>query len=350
MHQGKSAPAPKKPSQPMTSRREEAARRMLNLLFTLSVAVEPLTTDQIINDPEIGYTSPERDSRIKAFNRDRETLASLGVFIREIGGRAHAKNEQRLWEIDRHATHANADELSPYDAEEAVRAIDQLFSLHADNPAHWPLQMARAKLRELAGMAPDSPDDEESSPSRDLGDLWSAFSRRKPALFRYRGAQGTTRDRKVDLYGIFEQGIHIYLVGYDRDAQGFRTFRTDRVVSTKPSPNSAPSYRIPKEFDAAGFQFLPFDFSDDKPVQARFAFKSGIGIHEIELVTKGRGTVEEQTDGSHTWTIDIRDLKAAARFTLERTHVGLTALGPDELIQQIHDLKHRAVTAHALQD
>lgn len=46
---------------------EDIARRMLNLMFSLSVAQEPLTTEHIINDPEIGYTSPSRESRIKAF-------------------------------------------------------------------------------------------------------------------------------------------------------------------------------------------------------------------------------------------------------------------------------------------
>ena len=49
---------------PRSTRRVETARRMLNLVFSLSVSPEPLTTDQIISDHEIGYASPERDSRI----------------------------------------------------------------------------------------------------------------------------------------------------------------------------------------------------------------------------------------------------------------------------------------------
>ena len=130
---------------------EDIARRMLNLTFSLSVAQEPLTTEHIINDPEIGYTSPSRESRIKAFARDRESLASLGVHIREASDSHNAKNEQRSWEIDRTSTHADTAALSPYDAEEAVAAIDQIFALHADDPARWPLQMARTKLCETAG-------------------------------------------------------------------------------------------------------------------------------------------------------------------------------------------------------
>ncbi len=85
---------------------------MLNLLFSLLVSPRPLTTREIVDDPEIGYLgkkSATRDSRCTAFRRDRETLAEHGVHIHEVlplsaGG--IAVNEDSSWEIDRERTHA----------------------------------------------------------------------------------------------------------------------------------------------------------------------------------------------------------------------------------------------------
>ncbi len=225
-----------------STRREDGTRRLLNLLFALSVASEPLTTDRIINDPEIGYSGRERESRVKAFNRDRDTLAGLGVYIREAAAYRDAKNEQRRWEIDRRSTHADGTALSPYDAQEAIAAIDQLFSLHAADPARWPLQMARAKLCKIAGIDPEATHVEQGHAAADLAHVWSAFVRRRPATFVYRDARGEERTHIVDLYGMFERGTQVYLVGNDHDANDLRTFRTDRIVSAKRPP--APASRI----------------------------------------------------------------------------------------------------------
>lgn len=332
--------------EPAFGHREESARRALNLLFTLNVAVEPLTTDQIIYDPEIGYTSPERESRIKAFNRDRETLANLGLYIRESSTGNDPKNVQRTWEIDRLATHANTGALSSYDAEEAIRAIDQMFVLHADDPSHWPLQMARTKLCKVAGIDPQSSTVGAASTRRDHQHLWSAFARRRPVSFTYRSANGDEKQRLVDLYGMFERGTLMYLVGRDHDADELRTFRVDRVLKVKHAPDSRKPYRIPAAFDISGFQFLPFDFSSSPAVKATFSFAPGVGIYEIEMITKGRGHVEQKEDGSHLWTIEVHDITAAARFAIEQRSNGLTACSPSQLISAISTCKQQAVQAH----
>ena len=223
---------------------------MLNLLFSLHVSPRPLTTSEIVDDPEIGYLgtkSATRDSRCKAFRRDRETLAEHGVHIHEVlpqsaGG--IAVNEESAWAIDRERTHAAQGVLSSYDAEEIVCAIDQVFELHADDPTLWPLQTARTKLCELAGRDPSSP--ERANEGRaDLKSIWNAFDRLKPVEFIYRDARGIEKKRMVDTYGMFTHGTHSYLVGFDHDAEDLRTFRTDRILSAKHAPDTRPSYVIP---------------------------------------------------------------------------------------------------------
>lgn len=335
---------------PKPSRRVEGARRMLNLLFSLHVSPRPLTTSEIVDDPEIGYLgkkSATRDSRCKAFRRDRETLAEHGVHIHEVlpqsaGG--IAVNEESAWAIDRERTHAAQGILSPYDAEEIVCAIDQVFELHADDPTLWPLQTARTKLCELAGRDPSSP--ERANEGRaDLKSIWNAFDRLKPVEFIYRDARGIEKKRMVHTYGMFTHGTHSYLVGFDHDAEDLRTFRTDRILSAKHAPDTRPSYVIPAEFDVAGHQFLPFDFSRAAARPCTFTFPAGIAAEELALITQGRGELA-QSDDVWTWNIAVRDLDAAASFTLEHANLGMRAQAPNELAGLIRDHIEKAVSAH----
>ena len=323
---------------------------MLNLLFSLHVSPRPLTTSEIVDDPEIGYLgkkSTTRDSRCKAFRRDRETLAEHGVHIHEVlpqsaGG--IAVNEESAWAIDRERTHAAQGVLSPYDAEEIVCAIDQVFELHADDPTLWPLQTARTKLCELAGRDPSSP--ERANEGRaDLKSIWNAFDRLKPVEFIYRDARGIEKKRMVDTYGMFTHGTHFYLVGFDHDAEDLRTFRTDRILSAKHAPDTRPSYVIPAEFDVAGHQFLPFDFSRAAARPCTFTFPAGIAAEELALITQGRGELA-QSDDAWTWNIAVRDLDAAASFTLEHASLGMRAQAPSELAGLIRDHIEKAVSAH----
>lgn len=323
---------------------------MLNLLFSLHVSPRPLTTSEIVDDPEIGYLgkkSATRDSRCKAFRRDRETLAEHGVHIHEVlpqsaGG--IAVNEESAWAIDRERTHAAQGVLSPYDAEEIVCAIDQVFELHADDPTLWPLQTARTKLCELAGRDPSSP--ERANEGRaDLKSIWNAFDRLKPVEFIYRDARGIEKKRMVDTYGMFTHGTHSYLVGFDHDAEDLRTFRTDRILSAKHAPDTRPSYVIPAEFDVTGHQFLPFDFSRAASRPCTFTFPAGIAAEELALITQGRGALA-QSDDAWTWDIAVRDLDAAASFTLEHANLGMRAQAPSELAGLVRDHIEKAVSAH----
>lgn len=327
-------------------RGEETTRRILNLLFSLNVAAEPLTTTQIINDPEIGYRGDNRASREKAFQRDRKTLLDLGVHVHEVDTPGRAMNEQRGWEIDRAHTHAAIDALAPYDAEEAVAAIDQIFVLNAEDPARWPLQTARAKLCAAAGI-PSSPDSAATShePAH-LEHIWSAFERRRPVAFTYRNARGEQRERMVSIYGIFEQGTFVYLVGLDEGSGSLRTFRTDRISKVKPAPNSRKPYVIPAEFDVSGHQFLPFDFDETEAVPARFSFPKGVDRNEISLITKGRGQLTQTESEAWTWDVGVRNIDAAARFALEHASCGMTVEEPAELRQHLLNLIEKAVQAH----
>lgn len=217
---------------------EDIARRMLNLMFSLSVAQEPLTTEHIINDPEIGYTSPSRESRIKAFARDRESLASLGVHIRERPTPTTPKTSSgagRSTELPRMPTLPRSRRtMRRRQLRQSTRYLHFTPTIQRVGPSKWPAPNC-VKPR----ASPRSSSTQPLNIKRDLTNLWNAFSRRRPASFTYRDARGNENIHTVDLYGSFERGSYVYLVGRDHGADGLRTFRTDRVVSAKAHRNRA---------------------------------------------------------------------------------------------------------------
>lgn len=338
--------------------------RLLNLLFILNAAPGPLSTTRILSDTYLGYEASERNSSMRKFQRDRERLAEHGVVIRETRAADSAENEESLWEIDRARTHAQEGVLAPEDAEAVLAAIDETFVLHADDPTRWPLQRARLKLCELAGIpaqvfAQDgAAPAEQTSYSASMQEIWSAFTRRRAARFFYRGgsnADSAARARElriVELYGMFTQGSHVYLVGKDVEKNALRTFRTDRIIEAKHAPDSSPAYSIPEDFTIENNQFLPFDFSDAKPVEAVFSFPATLGKSELELLTLERGALSqtgeaEETDGNRwLWTVEVRDINAAASFALQHVTLGMAAEQPQELVEAVALCVRKAVGAH----
>ena len=329
-----------------TNEPDEKALRILNLLFVLNASKTPLTTEQILSDSDLGYGSDNRESDRRKFQRDREILAEHGIMVREVRARGASETEESSWEIDRLRTHAERGSLSPDDAELVLAAIDEIFELHADNPERWPLQRAYLKLKELMGIEAKTPveyDGDGYSPV--LQTVWDAFMSRRPARFTYRGADGNERSREVELYGTFARGNHSYLVGLDREAGAMRTFRTDRIVRARHTPASAGTYDVPASFDVEDYQFLPFDFSDAEPIDAAFTFPATVDEHELELLTRGRGTLVSGTD-IWTWEVGVRDLDAAAAFCLGHTSLGMRPTAPAELIEAWRANIEKAVAAH----
>lgn len=330
---------------------DETALRILNLLFALDASPGPLSTEQILGDSDLGYGSGNRESDRRKFQRDRERLASHGIVVREVREPGMSEAEESAWEIDTRGTHAVRGALSPDDASLVLAAIDETFELHADNPERWPLQRAYLKLKEFTGTSlADTA--EKAASSREafcptLQTIWDAFIARRPARFTYRDARGTETTREVEVYGTFAQGGRSYLVGFDRTAKDMRTFRTDRIVRARHTPVSAGTYAVPAAFDVEDYQFLPFDFSAEDPVEIVFSFPESVGEHELSLLTRGRGELaRDVATGLWRWSVDARDLDAAASFALEHTGIGMRPLSPDALVASWRVTIEKAVAAH----
>ena len=62
---------------------DTSAQRLLNLFFIFNASTRALSTEEIVSDSDLGYGSPQRDSDLRKFRRDRAKLAEQGIQIVE---------------------------------------------------------------------------------------------------------------------------------------------------------------------------------------------------------------------------------------------------------------------------
>lgn len=323
--------------------RQDAVHRILNLLFVLNASRTPLTTSQILDDEELGYSVSKRESAMKQFKRDRQKLESLGIVVVEVKEPGASEREESSWAIDQNRTHAIPRLISADDADLLATALtDHLSS--PGLPYRLPLERITAKLTSARGLVPpELPEPSDASHDSVLEAVWTAFSLRLKLTFEYENARGETTKRSVCVYGLFSVKGVSYLAGLDEKSSEVRTFRIDRIRRIwKPKG----SYSIPADFDVTDFLFFTFDFEGAAPTPAAFTFPLSVPRAEIEAVTHGRGSLSSRSDAVR-WDIDVRDLDAAAGFCLEHSQMGMLPLEPHVLVDCWRNRISKAVQAHA---
>ena len=326
-------------------RHDETAQRLLNLFFILNTSPTPLTTTQIITDTDLGYGSSNRASDERKFRRDRRKLEEQGIFIKEVTGAIASEIEESAWTIDRESTYSCGGILSADDVDVLVQGIDEYLSA-GPTPLATPLHAVRTRALEAqAGWSST----ESSGPTAaetgqpQLDAVWTAFARRAALTMLYRNAQGETSKRTVSIYGLFTQGNHTYITGYDDDTDAIRTFRVDRIERAW---RPVKPYTIPADFDISDYLFFPFDISDEERVSATFSFPVERSEAEVTACTHHRGELEH--DGAHGWIwhIDVHDVAAAAALALAHTRDGMRPVDPPELREEWTRALREAVSSH----
>ena len=293
---------------------DKTAQRILNLFFVLNSSPEPLTTEQIVLDSDLGYGSGNIDSDKRKFRRDRDKLLERGIVIREVRAAGAQETEESAWTIDREHTFAAGGLITADDADILLDAIDQ--TLAAGSSAF-------------------------AAPLADIRS--SAFAERCALRFLYQNGRGEQRERTVCVYGMFEREGTAYFCGLDNATGNIRTFRCDRIIRAwRPSK----AYAIPADFNLNDYLFFEFDFADRPPVAATFSFAREAQADMINGLTRGRGELM-RTETEWTWTVDVRDFEAAASFCMAHAMDGMRPVAPDSLKQAWNHLIERTVHEHA---
>ncbi|MER6945057.1 YafY family protein [Nonomuraea sp. NPDC000554] len=152
--------------------------------------------------------------------------------------------------------------------------------------------------------------------------------------FDYTGHEGATTSRKAEPYGLVGWGRRWYLVGWDADRQGWRTYRADRIrLRTPNGPRFTP--REPPEGDIAAFVQRRLGY-DMWPIQAR------VLLHAPAEQIPGSvtGVVEPVSDGTCVLTLRGDELRLIA-ITVAFLDVDFEVLEPVELEEWLDRLGRR---------
>lgn len=211
--------------------------RLVNLTVALLETRRPLTFDELRR--RTGYY-PQQDaaSARRMFERDKETLRSLGVPIET---RQEFGMEDPGYLIDRRSYELRDIDLDPDEVAALALAVDML----GREDTALPFAKVAARAPDPAPLA--SPPTRAGLPVTDVDSFAPAIVERRVVRFSYRTADGRTGVRTVEPYGIVRRRRAWYLVGHDRDRGELRGFRTDRMLGDLDSSGPAGAFEVPDD-------------------------------------------------------------------------------------------------------
>ncbi|HVL65066.1 MAG TPA: WYL domain-containing protein [Actinomycetota bacterium] len=221
--------------------------RLINLLAALLDSRRPLTAEEI-RDRIAGYEQESHEAFRRAFERDKETLRSMGIPIETVqvdplyegGGDAYTVSKDRYY-------------LPPLDLEPDEAAALRI----AAGAVLGSTDITRAGLLKLQIGHPAEPAEgprlvwgtDLAVEQPHLGALYETVAGRRPIRFGYRRPGAAEAEmREVEPYGLVNRRGHWYLVGRDRARDGVRAFKLSRIEGGLGRADG--SYEIPAGFDA----------------------------------------------------------------------------------------------------
>jgi proteasome accessory factor B len=201
--------------------------RLLNLVGLLLDTRRPLTFEEIRADLE-AYQGDNVESAKRKFERDKDVLREFGVPLVMQGtdewdveqGYLIPKDEYYLPEISFTPEEITALYLAGQGGTEQTAVAQGVRKLLYGAEGGVLLGMSGGPL--VAG--PDARSERVLAAA-------DAASEHRRVRFGYRDAQGSARDREVDVFAVVYRGGHWYLVGHDRDRDDVRAFRLSRCTT-----------------------------------------------------------------------------------------------------------------------
>jgi predicted DNA-binding transcriptional regulator YafY len=285
--------------------RLDRLERVTDLLLVLLDTPRPLSLRDIANRVP-GYPDSHA-ARRQAFERDKRLLRDEGVpvLVVPIDG-----EDQLGYRVDPDAYYLPDLGL---EAEEQAALNLAVAGVHLGEP------IGRQALLKL-GAGGESPLRDAPVPLVDLSSLgglpalpllFDAIRQEAVVGFGYRGLA-----RRVDAAGLrFRQG-HWYLVGYDRDRGGPRTFRVDRMDGV-PELGPPGSGHVPEDFDVdRAFDRDPWQFGDGEVIAVDVRV-DGAEAGRVVSDLGAEAVVQRAEDGAVVVRLSVTDVGALVLWVLD---------------------------------
>ncbi len=216
-----------------------AVERLVNLTIALLESRRPLTFDELRRRTGY-YPQPDAASARRMFERDKETLRSLGVPIET---RQDFGMDDPGYLIDRRTYELRGVDLDADEVAALALAVEMVGATEGALP-----------LAKVAARAPDPAPIERTAtrvgiPVTDVEVFAPAIVEQRVIRFEYRTADGRSGLRTVEPYGIVRRRRSWYLVGRDRDRAEPRGFRTDRIQGAVESLDPPGAFEVPEGLD-----------------------------------------------------------------------------------------------------
>ncbi len=275
--------------------------RVTDLVLVLLEAQQPLTLDAIAHQVP-GYPA-EHSARRQAFERDKRLLRDEGipVLTERLPGA-----EQYGYRIERESFYLPDLDLEP---DEQVALHLAVAGVHLGDPSGRDalLKLGAAGLgdvRPIASLVPPAP----------LVELFESVRTRASATFAYRGGG---RARVVAPVGLWFRFGHWYLVAWDIEREGVRTFRVDRIDG-EVTRGEAGSGTIPDgvEVDVkAALPDEPWEAEGDDAVEMRVSIDALEARRVIDEVGEDK-VVARADDGSVELVLGVSSFAAIRSWVL----------------------------------
>lgn len=322
----------------MGTEQDRKLERLLDLLAALLDARGPKTRVELQHLVPL-YPSDDVAAR-RAFSRDIEALARMGVPVEVVDGQVPTYRVQR-----------EAYELpDPGLTDEEAAALHlALATVELDLPEGSPAE----SLWKLTGGAaeritPPSGSTARLPGSEHLGPLWAAVNARQPIRFGYTPGSERPRSggggepREVEPWQLSCQRGHWYLQGLDRSREAQRLFRVDRIDGPISPVGATASFSRPA--DAGPVVAPPPWLLGD---EIRYEARLWVDADQAELVRaqylpfhgSAHGAfevVEERPDGSVVLSVPVANPEAFRSFALTLLDHA-EVLGPPEARSDLVD-------------
>jgi proteasome accessory factor B len=217
---------------------KRAAERIANLVFALLTTIRYLSRTEIRNTV-VGYGDMTEYAFNKAFERDRDAIANLGIVISE---GLLADFDEKGYRIERSSFELPQLDLAP-DELTVLAAASQVWR---DDEVAQDATAALAKLR-AADPALEPPAELSWAPTLDLD---------SSAFVVLRDAVNAQQAVKVDSHGsprtvqpwelVYRRGVS-YLLGFEPTSGIPKLYRLNRMSSTPATTGKPGAYEIPDE-------------------------------------------------------------------------------------------------------
>jgi len=298
-----------------------AVERLVNLTIALLEARRAITFEEIRRRTGY-YPQPDHATARRMFERDKESLRSLGVPIET---RQEFGMDDPGYLIDRRAYELRDIDLDGEEVAALALAVDMVDASEGALP-----------LAKIAARAPE-PTSLPTPPTRiglevtAVDPVAAAIVERRSVRFDYRTADGRIGPRAVDPYGIVRRRRAWYLVGRDHDRDGLRGFRFDRMLGELDIDAQAGTFEPPLEVDLAavvsGPEPTPIEVELVVEVDGRWVVAARGGVD----LGAARATTSE--DG-----LELRRMRVAP-LDPQRDRAWLLAVSPEAAVSSPEDLR-----------